>query len=95
MKPDFRCQTRSLAMRTKIQYFARCLFFAEICEPNGAHCATQTLKKKKKNKNSMLSDLASRYVIRVLEYTLLILVGSSKSNKVYKHQNCHCQALQA
>lgn len=49
MKPDFRCQTRSLAMRTKIQYFARCLFFAEICEPNGAHCATQTLKKKKKN----------------------------------------------
>lgn len=37
-------------MRTKIQYFARCLFFAEICEPNGAHCATQTLKKKKKTK---------------------------------------------
>lgn len=66
MKPDFRCQTRSLAMRTKIQYFARCLFFAEICEPNGAHCATQTLKKKKKKPKAVcfliwLPDMLSEF----------------------------------
>lgn len=39
-------------MLTKVQYFAWCLFFAEICEPHGAHCAIQTLKKKKKTQKN-------------------------------------------